>query len=261
MVKGVLIDLSGTLHIDDFVIPGAIEAINRLRQKGVKIRFATNTTKESRRLLHERLIRLGFDVKPDEIHTSLTAAGDLLIQCNLTKPFLMIDEKAIEDFQDIVETNVEPKDADSVVIGLSPSHFNYQSLNDAFSCIMRGVPLIGIHKSRYFKKYDGLALGPGAFIAALEYSTDCQPIIVGKPEKKFFLDAIKPFDLKPEDCYMIGDDVREDIRGAQSAGFHGILLQTGKYRSGDEEKINPKPEHVFPSIAEAVDHILKQIDG
>lgn len=37
--------------------------------------------------------------------------------------------------------------------------------------ILEGAPLIAIHKARYYKRSDGLALGPGAFVAGLEYST------------------------------------------------------------------------------------------
>ena len=42
---GLLIDLSGTIHIEDNVIPGAIEAVKLLRQKKIPFLFVTNTTK------------------------------------------------------------------------------------------------------------------------------------------------------------------------------------------------------------------------
>jgi ribonucleotide monophosphatase NagD (HAD superfamily) len=37
-IRGVLIDLSGTIHIDKKVIPGAIEAIQRLKQSKIPFR-------------------------------------------------------------------------------------------------------------------------------------------------------------------------------------------------------------------------------
>ncbi len=43
---------------------------------------------------------------------------------------------------------------------------------------MDGAQLIGIHKGRYYKKKDGLALGPGAFISGLEFSTGTKATIV-----------------------------------------------------------------------------------
>jgi ribonucleotide monophosphatase NagD (HAD superfamily) len=37
-IKGVLIDLSGTIHIDNKVIPGSVEAIQRLRASNIPFR-------------------------------------------------------------------------------------------------------------------------------------------------------------------------------------------------------------------------------
>lgn len=45
---GLLIDLSGTIHIEDQVIKGSIEAVNILRREKVPFLFVTNTTKVSK---------------------------------------------------------------------------------------------------------------------------------------------------------------------------------------------------------------------
>lgn len=71
--------------------------------------------------------------------------------------------------------------------------------------ILDGAPLIAIHKARYYKRKDGLALGPGPFVTGLEYSTDTQATVVGKPEKTFFLEALRDLNCGPEDAVMIGD--------------------------------------------------------
>ena len=62
MIKGALIDLSGTVHIGDAPIPGAVEAVRRLRREGVPFRFVTNTSRKTRKMLHEDIVRMGFDV-------------------------------------------------------------------------------------------------------------------------------------------------------------------------------------------------------
>jgi phospholysine phosphohistidine inorganic pyrophosphate phosphatase len=38
---------------------------------------------------------------------------------------------------------------------------------------------------------------------------------------------------------MVGDDVINDVQGAQEAGLTGILVKTGKYRPGDETRAAP----------------------
>ena len=35
---------------------------------------------------------------------------------------------------------------------------------------------------------------------------------------------------------MIGDDANDDVQGAMDAGMRAILVRTGKYRDGDEDR-------------------------
>ena len=52
--QAILIDLAGVLHIDDQAIPGAVEALQRLRASGLPLRFLTNTTRSPRRTVRSR---------------------------------------------------------------------------------------------------------------------------------------------------------------------------------------------------------------
>lgn len=72
-----------------------------------------------------------------------------------------------------------------------------------FRLLLDGASLIAIHEGRYYKRADGLALGPGAFIKGLEYSSNVKAKIVGKPTKEFFKAALG--DVDPAQAVMIGD--------------------------------------------------------
>ncbi|KAJ8007517.1 hypothetical protein DPEC_G00118320 [Dallia pectoralis] len=252
-LKVVLIDLSGTLHVEDSAVPGAQEALNRLRQASVAVKFVTNTTKECKRNLLARLLSLNFDIKEHEIFTSLTAARSLVEQRQL-RPLLLVEDSALEDF-----SGLEVSEPNAVVIGLSPDHLNYHRMNTAFRLLLDGAPLIAIHKARYYMRTDGLALGPGPFVTGLEYAAGCQASVVGKPQKTFFLEALRDIDCSPEEALMIGDDAKADIGGAQNTGMLGILVRTGKYRLGDEGQINPSPYLTCDSFPQAVDHIIQHL--
>ncbi|CAG5867269.1 unnamed protein product [Menidia menidia] len=228
-LKAVLIDLSGTLHIEDTAVPGAQDALNRLRQASVAVKFE------------------------EEIFTSLSAARSLL-ERKQHRPLLLVEDSALEDF-----TGIDTSEPNAVVVGLAPDHFNYQTLNRAFRMILNGAPLIAIHKARYYKRKDGLALGPGPFVTGLEYATDCKATVVGKPEKTFFTQALSDLGCSPSEAVMIGDDARDDVGGAQNAGMLGILVKTGKYRDGDETKIDPQPHLTCNSFPDAVEHILQNL--
>ncbi|XP_003704105.1 haloacid dehalogenase-like hydrolase domain-containing protein 2 [Megachile rotundata] len=251
-IRMVLIDLSGTLHIDNTAIPGAVEALTRLRSANIPVKFVTNTTKESSNFLHNRLIKLGFDIKKEEIFSSLAAARRLIISRKLN-PMLLIDSAANEDFEDLIKNDNEQN---AVVVGLAPDKFHYEELNKAFRLLLDGASLIAIHKGRYYKRGDGLSLGPGAFIAGLEYSANVKAEVVGKPTAEFFKAALE--NVPPEEAVMIGDDVKDDVAGAQAIGIRGLLVQTGKYREGDENTIQPPPTKVCSSFVQAVEYILKK---
>lgn len=51
--------------------------------------------------------------------------------------------------------------------------------------------------------------------------------------------------------------MRDDVGGAQAAGLHGILVQTGKYRPGDEAAAGVQPTATLSNFAAAVDWILE----
>jgi ribonucleotide monophosphatase NagD (HAD superfamily) len=72
MIKGILLDLSGTLHVEDRPIPGAVDAIAQLEQAGLQVRFVTNTSRKTRRMLHDDLIRIGFGMPIEHISVSYT---------------------------------------------------------------------------------------------------------------------------------------------------------------------------------------------
>ena len=45
VIRALLIDLSGTIHVGDRPIAGAVDAVNALNAAGVHYKFVTNTSK------------------------------------------------------------------------------------------------------------------------------------------------------------------------------------------------------------------------
>ena len=48
-MAGILLDVDGVLHVSGQPIPGAAEAVARLREAGHRLRFVTNNTTRSSR--------------------------------------------------------------------------------------------------------------------------------------------------------------------------------------------------------------------
>ena len=65
----------------------------------------------------------------------------------------------------------------------------------------------------------------------------------------------------PSEAVMIGDDAKDDIGGAKGAGLRGLLVQTGKYRDGDEAKHGCPPDAVVKDFSGGVDWILEHMSA
>ncbi|KAJ3004785.1 UNVERIFIED_CONTAM: Haloacid dehalogenase-like hydrolase domain-containing protein 2, partial [Siphonaria sp. JEL0065] len=255
-IRGVCIDLSGTLHVEDALTPNAVAALNRLYSdpSQLQIRFVSNTTKESAASLVSRLSALGLRIRKTDLFTSLSAAA-LLVGAEKRNSLLFLGADAKSEFG----TGNSDPDFDSVVVGLSPDHFNYESMTRAMNVLLnaKNPAIIAAHKRRYMKTKDGLVMGPGPFVAALEYATGVKARVVGKPEPAFFKLALDDMKLDPSECVHIGDDVRDDVGGALAVGMQGILVKTGKYRLGDESAHGITPSATVSDFSAAVDLILE----
>lgn len=248
--KAVLIDLAGVLHVGDQAIPGAVDALARLRAAGLPLRFLTNTTRSPRQAIVDLLVGLGFDVAADEVQTAALATRHLVQSRGLRPHWLVHPDIAAE---------MGPSDPnpDVVVLGDAGPHFTFDGLNHAFRLLMTGCPLIAMARNRYFKEPDGLTLDLGAFVAALEYGAGVTAEIVGKPAAPFFLGPLAELDVAPGEAVLIGDDLRDDIGGAQAVGIPGILVRTGKFRPGDEADPTVRPALVVDDFGAAVAVLLR----
>ena len=70
----ILFDLDGTLYIGNQAIPGAVNALNRLREQGFHLRFLTNTTTKSQAELVAQLRALNFVLDASELISAPVAA-------------------------------------------------------------------------------------------------------------------------------------------------------------------------------------------
>lgn len=250
MLRAVLIDLSGTLHIAHRALPGAVEAVRRLRRAGLQVRFVSNTSSRSRRQLLDILNGLGLPVNPTELFTAPMAVVRHLADLHL-RPFLLVHPDLEEEF-----AGLQTGDPNAVVVGFAAEHFTYPRLNRAFQLLLQGAPLLATGKGRYFQGENGLQLDAGPFLAALEYAAGTRALVLGKPAPEFFRAALADLDCPPEAAVMIGDDVEMDVNGALAAGLQAMLVRSGKFRPGDEKRIARPEASTVEDLAAAADLLL-----
>lgn len=253
MIKGVLLDISGVLCDGCAMMPGAVETVSHLRAAEIPVRFLTNTTRQSKRQLIQQLHSYGISVAPHEVFTPVAAARAWLDR-NGYAPHLLVHPDLEEDFADCL-----PDGPAAVVLGDAAQRFTYDNMNAAFRELQDGAPFLALARNRVFRDVDGrLSLDAGPFVEALEYASGTKARLFGKPSPEFFRAAVASTGCEPADVAMVGDDAESDVAGALSAGVgKGILVQTGKYRYGDENRVAPEPSAVVEDIRAAGCLILK----
>ena len=227
-LRGLLIDLDGTLYVGDEPIPGAREAVETLKSSGLALRYVTNTTRDPRRLVRERLLALGFEVEEAEIFTPARAAAGRIGKSSC---FALVHDSLLEDLAGVDFTEDDP---DYVLVGDLGADFTYARLNPAFRHLMEGAELLALQKNRFWRTEGGMSLDAGPFVAALEYATGKRASVVGKPEQGFFGLALEDLGLSAREVGMVGDDAEADVLGAKRAGLLGIQVRTGKWQAATQ---------------------------
>ena len=88
-IRAVFLDISGVLYVGDKVIDGAVDAVSRLQQSDIEVRFLTNTSRQTRAMIYQSLQRMGFDCALAQIFTAPSAAFDWMQQHG-KRPFCLV---------------------------------------------------------------------------------------------------------------------------------------------------------------------------
>ena len=132
--------------------------------------------------------------------TAVVAARWLADQGVLRVQLLLTDD-AQKDFNGFQITARRPE---VVVVGDLGAEFNFEVLNSAFLAVKDGARLVALQKGRYWQTRNGLALDAGAFVAALEYATETEAELIGKPNRAYFDTALADMGIDPSQVAMIG---------------------------------------------------------
>jgi HAD superfamily hydrolase (TIGR01458 family) len=255
-LRGFLIDLDGTLYTDRGAVPGAVETVAELRRRQVPFLFVTNTTRRSRRRLVERLASYGFQVSAEEMLTAVVAGARLLKERGYRRIAPFVSPDTLEDLGEFdlvgpLGRSEGAKDGkpEAVVLGDLGSAWTAALLNQAFRYVLDGAELVALQKDRYWLGPTGLELDVGPYVAAIEYATNRQATVCGKPEPGFYRAAVELLGVSGREVAMVGDDLWGDVQGAQRAGLAGWLVRTGKFREDVLRESGVVPDRILDSVA------------
>jgi HAD superfamily hydrolase (TIGR01458 family) len=252
--RGLLLDLDGTVYEDDRAVPGAPESIAVLRERGLPIRFVTNTTRVSRGTIAGWLHRVGVPATADDIFAPPRAALDWLRERGIHRIATALPRETLSELPG-VEIVAEAPEA--VVVGDLGEAWTFEAMNRIFRWVLEGVDLVALHRNGYWKTGGQLVLDVGAFVAAFEYATGREATLVGKPSRAMFEAAARDMGLALADVAMVGDDLRADVAGALALGMPAVLVRTGKFRAAELAWSEHRPDLVIDSLAALPGAVLR----
>lgn len=224
-----IIDLDGTLLDGNQANLDAKDFIEHLQEVGHKFLIMTNSIK-SPGLIQERLMNVGIEVCACQILNPIMAMNQAIfdhyerayvVGSDLEKE--QVGLEIVEDHPDVI-----------LLLDFEKKNMAYDVLQKVFAWMLEGIPVLTASRSPFYMKGRDKQLDTGAFVALLEAASNQDIPVYGKPSHHYFKSALDYFQCRPEDITVIGDDVHTDIKGAVQAGYHSVLLQSGKYQKGDE---------------------------
>ncbi|MGW7365741.1 HAD-IIA family hydrolase [Streptomyces sp. NPDC054841] len=250
-VGAVLIDIDGVLTVSWKPLPGAVGALERLREQGVPLALLTNTTSRTRASIATVLAGAGFPVTADDIFTAPAVTAAYLAEHFPGARCLLLNSGDIrEDLESVLLVDPDDDAPDVIVVGGAGPEFGYTALNRAFAHLQRGARLVAMHRNLYWRTEAGLQLDTGAFLLGLERAARVEAEITGKPAAPFFATALAHLGADASQTLMVGDDIESDVLAAQRHGLTGVLVRTGKYQPETHRAASGTPDHVLDSFAD-----------
>ncbi|MFS0750590.1 HAD-IIA family hydrolase [Oceanobacillus sp. 1P07AA] len=257
MQRGFIFDLDGTIYIDNQLIPGALDTVQKLIERGDKIIYFTNKSIESIATYVQKLRALGIEVQDNQIVNSNYLVARYLEKNIAQQANVMVigENPLIEEIEKIgIGCTWNPVETSYVIIGWD-REFTYEKLNLAFQAWKKGATIIATNPDRTCPVASGEIPDCGAMIGALEGATgEKVEMILGKPSvqaAKFITQELMR--LPPEQCFMIGDRIETDIKMGIESGMHTVLVLTGITTKEMVNQSQYQPEFIVDSIRDLID--------
>jgi HAD superfamily hydrolase (TIGR01450 family) len=248
---GLVSDLDGVVYTGNDAIPGAPEAIARLRAGGVRIVFCTNQSRTTMAQYVARLNGLGIPAEASDLVTSPTVTAEELERRGYSgAKAIVLGGAGLREALACagVEIDDEGSRADIVVTGLD-FDFDYAALRRAALAVRAGAQMFATNDDPAYLQPDGLWPGAGSILAALETATGGKAEVMGKPHRPMMEAAARRL-AGLDRIVLVGDSLATDIAGAHAMGWPGILVLSGVTSREAAAAADPPPELVLESIAE-----------
>jgi HAD superfamily hydrolase (TIGR01450 family) len=226
-------DLDGTLYSGEAAVSGAIKLVEGLR-KGYKIAFFTNNSWKTAAEVLEKLSRLGFECRREEVYAASSASVRYLKEAGLDNLFVIGSPALRAEVREAGLRLLDDGFADNLVVALDYG-FGYDKIAAALSILTRGGKFVACNEDPSFPAGAGKTLpGCGAMVAAVAAASRRRPdFIVGKPHGYMLSAIARDYGVEHGEIVVVGDSYESDIRMALDHGSKAVLVGRGDGAAGE----------------------------
>jgi phosphoglycolate/pyridoxal phosphate phosphatase family enzyme len=257
--KVFLLDMDGTLYIDDSLIDGTLDLIDTLHREGRRSIYVTNNSSRSVNDYVAKLGRMGIKSSADEFFTSSMAMA--LYLCRKypqKKTYCMGTRSLIQELMDkgIRVTDEYSEDVEVVVLGYD-TELTYRKLEDVCRLLKKDLPYLATNPDWVCPVSYGFAPDCGSMAEMIAHATGKHPQFIGKPEPMILLEALRKWNAQPKDAVVVGDRLYTDIQSGLNAGITTLAVLSGETSLEDIAHSSGKPDFVIPSVRRLADLLIQ----
>lgn len=250
-VRSVVLDVDGTLVRGDHPIPGAIETVDRLRERGLDLLMLSNNPTRTPADYADWLAGLGFAVGPDDVVTSGSLTADYVAGEYPDDPTYLLGEEGLRKMlADRGVPLVADPDQAEVVVASIDRQFTYDRLREALWAL-DDAAFLATDPDPTIPATDRPIPGSGAIVAAVAEAAERDPdAMLGKPGETAAKAVEASVAGRGEEVLVVGDRLDTDMLLGERAGLRTALVLTGVTSRAATKNHKIVPDAVLDSVAE-----------
>ncbi len=248
-LKLFLLDMDGTIYLDETLFDGVTEFLDYVRSIGGRYLFLTNNSSKSVEKYVEKLARLGIRSTEEDFLTSTNATVLYLKERGYRRIYALGTESFRDQLQSegLPVTDRREEGIDCLCMGFDTS-LTFQKLEDACILLGQNVDYIATNPDLVCPTWYGYVPDCGSVSQMLFNATGRRPRFIGKPEPTMAYLAMEKAGFLPEQTALIGDRLYTDIACGVRAGITSVFVLSGEGTLSDLEKSKEKPSLVYENI-------------
>ena len=246
-----LLDMDGTIYLDDRLFDGVTAFLSRIREKGGRYLFLTNNSSKGVEGYIEKLNGMGIATGREDYLTSVDAAIDLLRRrypgrrCYVQGTRSFYDQLAAAG----IPVTCDREDGAEILLSGFDRELTFQKLEDACILLNRGVLWLATNPDWVCPTWYGSVPDCGSVCRMLTTATGREPLFLGKPRPAMAELALRRTGFAPEQTVIIGDRLYTDIACGVNAGIDSIFVLSGEGTEADIAQYGIHPTWIFSDIA------------